>query len=53
MSTESRSKKLPSAIAFSACIRKQRSGEYLVKFPDLPGCLTEGETLDEARSNAR
>lgn len=26
---------------------------YLVKFPDLPGCLTEGETLEEALHNAK
>ncbi len=26
---------------------------YLVEFPDLPGCLTEGETLEEALHNAK
>jgi len=26
---------------------------YLVEFPDLPGCLTEGDTLDDAKLNAR
>lgn len=26
---------------------------YLVEFPDLPGCLTEGETLEEAKDNAK
>ncbi|MBI4382437.1 MAG: type II toxin-antitoxin system HicB family antitoxin [Nitrospinae bacterium] len=26
---------------------------YLVEFPDLPGCLTEGKTLDDARHNAK
>lgn len=26
---------------------------YLVEFPDLPGCLTEGATLEEALSNAK
>jgi len=26
---------------------------YLVEFPDLPGCLTEGATLEEARHNAK
>jgi antitoxin HicB len=26
---------------------------YLVTFPDLPGCLTYGETIHEARNNAR
>lgn len=26
---------------------------YLVEFPDLPGCLTEGETLEDAKHNAK
>ena len=26
---------------------------YLVEFPDLPGCLTEGTSLDDAKSNAK
>lgn len=26
---------------------------YLVEFPDLPGCLTEGETLEEALNNGK
>jgi antitoxin HicB len=26
---------------------------YLVEFADLPGCITEGETLDEALCNGR
>ena len=26
---------------------------YLVEFPDLPGCLTEAESLEEARHNAK
>ena len=26
---------------------------YLVEFPDLPGCLTEGETLENAKRNAK
>jgi antitoxin HicB len=26
---------------------------YLVEFPDLPGCLTEGATLEEAKQNAK
>ena len=27
-------------------------GGYVVSFPDLPGCLSEGETIDEAVANA-
>ena len=26
---------------------------YLVEFPDLPGCLTEGASLEEAKQNAK
>ena len=26
---------------------------YLAEFPDLPGCLTEGATLEEAKQNAK
>ncbi|MGD0282547.1 MAG: type II toxin-antitoxin system HicB family antitoxin [Dissulfurispiraceae bacterium] len=26
---------------------------YLVEFPDLPGCLTEGATLEDAKQNAK
>jgi antitoxin HicB len=42
-----------SAVRYFARLRKQRNDGYLVEFPDLPGCLTEGETLEEALSNAR
>lgn len=27
-------------------------GGYLVEFPDLPGCMSDGETIDEAIANA-
>lgn len=27
-------------------------GGYVVSFPDLPGCISEGETVDEAIRNA-
>lgn len=53
-----RTRKSPTAAAveaggYHARIRKQRQGGYLVEFPDLPGCLTEGETLRDALKNAR
>lgn len=38
---------------YAARITKQRSGEYLVEFPDLPGCLTEGGSIDDALREAR
>lgn len=40
-------------IDYPARITRQRDGEFLVEFPDLPGCLTEGETREEALENAR
>ena len=30
-------------------IRKDDSSDYGVEFPDFPGCITAGKTLDEAR----
>jgi antitoxin HicB len=38
----------PAKIKF---IREDKS--YMVEFPNLPGCLTEGESLDDAKVNAR
>ena len=40
-------------IEYYARITKQRGREYLVEFPDLPGCLTEGDSIEDAISNAR
>jgi antitoxin HicB len=37
---------------YYARIMKQR-GRYLVEFPDLPGCLTEGKTIREALDHGR
>jgi len=53
-----RRQRKPSAVAIEASgycarIRRQRGAGYLVEFPDLPGCLTEGETVRDALENAR
>jgi antitoxin HicB len=37
---------------YYARITRQEDG-YLVEFPDLPGCLTEGATREDALQNAR
>ena len=37
---------------YFACITKQKPGLYLVEFPELKGCLTEGRTLKDAKQNA-
>ena len=35
-------------IIYPAIFHKEENGGYWVEFPDLPGCLTSGETLEEA-----
>ncbi len=37
---------------FTIIIDRQPEGEYLVTVPALPGCFTEGSTLEEARDMA-
>jgi antitoxin HicB len=37
---------------FTIIIERQPEGEYLVSIPALPGCYTEGNTLEEAREMA-
>ena len=38
--------------AYLALLRKDRDSDYSVDFPDFPGCVTAGETLEEARRMA-
>jgi antitoxin HicB len=40
------------AYQFTVIIERQPEGEYLVSVPALPGCYTEGRTLEEAREMA-
>ncbi len=37
---------------FTVIIERQPEGEYLVSVPALPGCYTEGRTLEQAREMA-
>lgn len=37
---------------FTILIERQPEGEYLVTVPALPGCYTEGRTVEEARDMA-
>jgi len=32
-------------------LTREEGGGYLVEFPDLPGCISDGETVDEAVAN--
>jgi predicted RNase H-like HicB family nuclease len=34
-------------------VHKEKSGGYWAEVPSLPGCVTQGETLDELRANVR
>jgi len=37
---------------YIALIRKEGSSDFGVDFPNFPGCVTAGKTLEEARRNA-
>lgn len=39
--------------SYTAKVTKQKDKSYLVEFPDLKGCLTEGHDLREALFNAQ
>lgn len=34
-------------------LSKEEGGGYLVEFPDLPGCMADGETVEEAIAESR
>lgn len=38
--------------SYIALIHKEAGSDYGVSFPDLPGCITAGTTLDEAKAFA-
>ncbi len=37
---------------YIACLHKNRDSDFGVSFPDFPGCITAGKTLDEAHRMA-
>ena len=37
---------------YIALLRKEPTSDYAVEFPDFPGCVTAGLTLEEARRMA-
>jgi antitoxin HicB len=41
------------AFGYRYTLERQENGWWLVRFPGIPEALTEGETKDEARANAR
>lgn len=34
-------------------LTEAEGGGYLIEFPDLPGCMSDGETIEEAVRNGR
>lgn len=40
-------------VAYIGVIHKDRHSDYGVSFPDFPGCITAGSTLEEAMDMAR
>ena len=34
-------------------LSKEEGGGYLVEYPDIPGCMSDGETVEEAITNGR
>lgn len=38
---------------FQVVIERDDSGYFVAEVPALPGCLSQGETFDEAKSNIR
>jgi predicted RNase H-like HicB family nuclease len=38
-------------VMLTAIVRPEESGGFSAEVPALPGCFTEGETLDELREN--
>jgi len=40
-------------LKFTVLIEKNEEGSYTVTVPSLPGCITQGDTWDDAIANAR
>ncbi len=38
--------------SYTVLFEPAEEGGYVVTFPDFPGCITEGDTFEEARLNA-
>lgn len=40
-------------LSYTVIFEPAEEGGYVVTVPALPGCITEGDTLEEARANAK
>ena len=38
-------------LQYEAVFMPQTEGGYTVEVPDLPGCISEGDTLEQAKAN--
>jgi predicted RNase H-like HicB family nuclease len=41
------------AVTLTAIVRPEEGGGYSASIPTLPGCHTQGETIEEVRDNLR
>jgi len=41
------------SLSYKVLLRPEPEGGYTVNVPALPGCITYGETLEEAKDNAK
>ena len=41
----------PQQMVYKAVVHAEEDGGYWAEVPDLPGCLTQGDTLDEVYHN--
>jgi predicted RNase H-like HicB family nuclease len=41
----------PQQVAFKAVVHAEDEGGYWAEVPDLPGCFSQGDTLDEVYHN--
>ena len=46
-------KRYSNSVEYSVVIHRAEEGGYWVEVPALPACYSQGETVDEALSNAR
>jgi len=42
---------IPYRFAVRPLTEEDGGGGYLIEFPDLPGCMSDGETIEEAIAN--
>jgi len=53
MATKRNKKLKKQVLSFGAVFTEERAGGFSVEVPALPGCVSQGETLEEAVNNIR